>query len=225
MKTLFTLLIVGTLGYGIYYGYENCYDKKTGEVVMPWQSEDANEVTKEFEVETRQWVVVDGYGKKFYKTYKETAAYSYPKNASVKEKMLSKKAVRDEVMKKLISKAKADREQISQCLAYYKDVDKQLGKITGISSTLIDPKLTQLAKELRKDIRTACNKCRMLTKELELKKEDGLDKVSRLLIKLTKSKQQKKTALNYDKWYQNRFDKYPEVDNLINSYKGIRRRR
>lgn len=231
MKALIYLIVSAAIAYGAYYSYENYYDKVTGEFVFPWSKDTEEQVieekgnTKEFEVKTRQCVVVTRDGRKLYKTYSDTASYSYAETASAKEKMALKKAAHAEVMKTLIAEATLEKERISQFLSYYKETEKHLRTIANASFVKIDEDTLKTIKELRAKLRKTSDKYRMLSKEEELEKEASLTAISSSLLRNQKNKKIKEIAKEFSSWYSSRLDNYPEVNNVLALYRGHRVRK
>lgn len=231
MKALMYLVILGAIAYGGYYGYEHYYDKDAGRFVFPWSEEAADEsaedevTEKMFEVKTRRCIVVTRDGRKLYKTYKDTARYAYPKGASAKEKSALKKAAYTDMMKKLVAEADSEKERIAQFLAYYKDIEKHLRTVANASFVKIDEGTLNTIKELRSQLRKAGDTYHMLSKEEELEKEATLSSISRALLVNQKNKKIKEIARAFSDWHGDRLENYPEVSNVLASYKGHRSRR
>lgn len=208
MKALFYLLLLVAIGYGgcKYYSYHT----NEGDVAEFVKSIPGigGEMSKEFEVSTRQLVVTTRQGKKLYKTYKKKTTYRYDVDDNSSVRKQAKKAAYDKAMKELFEDAKEEISQIREGLSYYRDVDKHLRHLSNNLPTTVYSKISDHSKEARRVLRATSSSYKTLDGKNEKILETDLFRVATTL-KRSKNKQAKFAAHTFLQWYENRLDNYP----------------
>ncbi len=213
MKRIIYLVIL----LGIVYGGLKLYaphagDGEFGELIKAIPGI-GGDITKTFNISTRQCVVTTREGKKLCKTYRKQVTYSYSARCSAKERKKAKEVAYRSAMEELVSVARKEISSIREGLRYYDDVNRQLIRLNSTLPTTASNKVFVWLKRCRSLLKERKHPYILLPVEHEKMLESFLGDIASSL-----SGYQKQSVLSagnsFIDWYNERFVKYPVYRNF-----------